>query len=213
MRLHCVQCSREYSIVRLQLRPDQHGWRCSSERDPRHAAARGRPVRRRNSFSSAMLPDPGLIEKFFRRCSTYDINVKAHYYTTQAFLPRMIEEGHGHVIVSSRFTVQTSSILNLFRRRSLRRRRTTRPQRASPVRTALAHPPRTQLTPLPQTAPRKPPPFLSTKASPKSYAISTSPRRTPAQSAPRSSALPTSSRTCSLASRAAFPSSLRRVWS
>ncbi|BGO88632.1 hypothetical protein NBRC10512_007844 [Rhodotorula toruloides] len=29
---------------------------------------------------------------------TYDINVKAHYYTTQAFLPRMIEEGHGHVI-------------------------------------------------------------------------------------------------------------------
>ncbi|GAA6040142.1 hypothetical protein JCM8097_002051 [Rhodosporidiobolus ruineniae] len=29
---------------------------------------------------------------------TFDINVKAHYYTVQAFLPRMIEEGKGHVI-------------------------------------------------------------------------------------------------------------------
>ncbi|BGP45082.1 hypothetical protein JCM10450v2_000899 [Rhodotorula kratochvilovae] len=29
---------------------------------------------------------------------TYDINVKAHYYTSQAFLPHMIAEGHGHVI-------------------------------------------------------------------------------------------------------------------
>ncbi|BGP21931.1 retinol dehydrogenase 10 [Rhodotorula toruloides] len=29
---------------------------------------------------------------------TYDINVKAHYYTIQAFLPHMIEEGHGHVV-------------------------------------------------------------------------------------------------------------------
>ncbi|GAA5840866.1 hypothetical protein JCM11251_007625 [Rhodosporidiobolus azoricus] len=29
---------------------------------------------------------------------TYDVNVKAHYYTTQAFLPGMIKEGHGHVI-------------------------------------------------------------------------------------------------------------------
>lgn len=32
---------------------------------------------------------------------TYDINVKAHYYTVQAFLPHMLEEGHGHVVVSS----------------------------------------------------------------------------------------------------------------
>ncbi|KWU42253.1 NAD(P)-binding protein [Rhodotorula sp. JG-1b] len=29
---------------------------------------------------------------------TYDINVKAHYYTVQAFLPHMLEEGHGHVV-------------------------------------------------------------------------------------------------------------------
>ncbi|GAA5917756.1 hypothetical protein JCM6882_001316 [Rhodosporidiobolus microsporus] len=29
---------------------------------------------------------------------TYDINVKAHYYTVQAFLPGMIKEGHGHVV-------------------------------------------------------------------------------------------------------------------
>ncbi|GAA5873445.1 hypothetical protein JCM8547_005436 [Rhodosporidiobolus lusitaniae] len=29
---------------------------------------------------------------------TYDINVKAAYYTVQAFLPHMAREGHGHVI-------------------------------------------------------------------------------------------------------------------
>ncbi|ORY88545.1 hypothetical protein BCR35DRAFT_288748 [Leucosporidium creatinivorum] len=29
---------------------------------------------------------------------TYDINVKAHYYTAQAFLPEMIKQGHGHVV-------------------------------------------------------------------------------------------------------------------
>ena len=34
---------------------------------------------------------------------TYDINVKAHYYTTQAFVPHMVEEGHGHVVVRRSF--------------------------------------------------------------------------------------------------------------
>ncbi|BGP13047.1 hypothetical protein JCM10213_000948 [Rhodosporidiobolus nylandii] len=29
---------------------------------------------------------------------TYDINVKSHYYTVQAFLPNMIKEGKGHVV-------------------------------------------------------------------------------------------------------------------
>ncbi|GAA5894095.1 hypothetical protein JCM5296_001010 [Sporobolomyces johnsonii] len=29
---------------------------------------------------------------------TYDINVKAHYYTVQAFLPEMIKNGHGHIV-------------------------------------------------------------------------------------------------------------------
>ncbi|GAA5971294.1 hypothetical protein JCM11641_008298 [Rhodosporidiobolus odoratus] len=29
---------------------------------------------------------------------TYDINVKSHYYTVQAFLPHMIQEGKGHVV-------------------------------------------------------------------------------------------------------------------
>ncbi|GJN87663.1 hypothetical protein Rhopal_000618-T1 [Rhodotorula paludigena] len=35
---------------------------------------------------------------------TYDINVKAHYWTVQAFLPHMIQEGHGHVITISSST-------------------------------------------------------------------------------------------------------------
>ncbi|BGP53285.1 hypothetical protein JCM8202v2_000844 [Rhodotorula sphaerocarpa] len=30
----------------------------------------------------------------------YDINVKAQYYTVQAFLPHMLEDGHGHVVAA-----------------------------------------------------------------------------------------------------------------
>lgn len=30
---------------------------------------------------------------------TYDINVKAHYYTIKAFLPEMLQQKHGHIIV------------------------------------------------------------------------------------------------------------------
>lgn len=42
-----------------------------------------------------------LVSEQCQRYRTYDINVKAHYYTVQAFLPHMLEEGHGHVVVSS----------------------------------------------------------------------------------------------------------------
>ena len=34
-------------------------------------------------------------------CRTYDINVKSHYYTVQAFLPEMIKTGIGHIVVRS----------------------------------------------------------------------------------------------------------------
>lgn len=38
-------------------------------------------------------------ELTFSSDSTYDANVKAHYWTVQAFLPEMIRRGKGHVIV------------------------------------------------------------------------------------------------------------------
>ncbi|GAA5947044.1 hypothetical protein JCM3775_006973 [Rhodotorula graminis] len=40
---------------------------------------------------------------------TYDINVKAHYYTTQAFVPHMVEEGHGHVVTIASSTAYHSA--------------------------------------------------------------------------------------------------------
>lgn len=56
-----------------------------------------------SSFSRALLTRLLL-------CSTYDINVKAHYYTAQAFVPHMVEQGHGHVVVR-----RSSSSLSLSR--------------------------------------------------------------------------------------------------
>ncbi|GAA6023875.1 hypothetical protein JCM10207_000511 [Rhodosporidiobolus poonsookiae] len=42
---------------------------------------------------------------------TYDINVKAHYYTAQAFVPHMVKAGHGHVVtVASAMSYVTATM-------------------------------------------------------------------------------------------------------
>ncbi|TNY24284.1 hypothetical protein DMC30DRAFT_371652 [Rhodotorula diobovata] len=40
---------------------------------------------------------------------TYDINIKAHYHTVKAFLPHMIEQGHGHVVTIASSTAYHSA--------------------------------------------------------------------------------------------------------
>ncbi|SCZ96528.1 BZ3500_MvSof-1268-A1-R1_Chr8-2g10267 [Microbotryum saponariae] len=47
---------------------------------------------------------------------TYDINVKSHYYTVQAFLPGMIKAGKGHIVVRTPAPYIESSFLGLMLR-------------------------------------------------------------------------------------------------
>lgn len=194
----------------LQLRSRQHGGRCSGEINPRINTSRRGPVRL--AYLNRDDADFPWI------CRTYDTNVKAHYYTVQAFLPHMIKEGKGHVVV--RPLLPASSFLFPLTRvcADHRLRHVIRPGRQRCLLCVLApsflpssaHP--SSPSHHTQTAPPKPPPSPSTKASPKSSATSTNPRISPAPSGRVSSVPRTSSPRCLLDSRATFQSSLRRVW-